>query len=317
MKNIFLLALFFAIFGINKINAQKMKRMIMGSDTFYIMEPSEGDKLYQKGDIKGAVAAYKKQLQKNPQDSLLLAHNFACALTKNGEQEEAFKYLYVDLRHDSTPFVFTDPDLLPLRRNKAWPEFAQLLKAAVKAKYPLITDFPLAVRLWEMSARDQAFYYEIGIAEKKTGMNSPVVLALWEAKAELNERNMHELDSIILVKGWPKNSAVGRLAANAAFLIIHHSTLDLQQKYLPTIKALCEEHEASWLSYALMYDRIQVSQDKPQLYGSQVRYNVATKKSELFPIEDEKNVDKRRTEMGLGPLADYVSQWGIRYVPAQ
>lgn len=318
MRNLFLLAAFFSVFAVSRLHAQKMKMMIMNGDTFYIVEPSAGDKLYEKGDINGAVAAYRKQLKKNPQDSVFLAHNFACALTKNGEQDSAFKYLNMDLRHDTTPFVLTDPDLLPLRRNKSWPDFERRYLNGIKIKYAaVVKDFPLAAKLWEMSARDQAYYYEIEVAEKKLGRNSPVVLALWEAKQELNEGNLAALDSIIRVKGWPKISEVGNMAAGTAFLIIQHSTPELQQKYLPTIKALCEEKEASWQSYALMYDRIQVSQNKPQLYGSQVTYNPATKKNELFPIEDEKNVDKRRAEMGLGPLADYVSQWGIKYVPVK
>jgi hypothetical protein len=317
MRNIFLLAAFFSIFA-TRLNGQKMKMVIMNGDTFYMMEPSAGDKLYYEGDINGSIAAYRKQLKKRPQDSLLLAHNFACVLTKIGEQDSAFKYLYMDFRHDTTPLVLTDADLWPLRRNKAWPEFERKYLNGIKIKYAAyIKDFPLAAALWEMSARDQAFYYEIDIAEKKLGRNSPVVLALWEAKAELNEGNLIMLDSIIRVKGWPKISEVGNMAANTAFLIIQHSTPELQQKYLPTIKALCEQKEASWQSYALMYDRIQTSQGKPQLYGSQVTYNSATKKNELFPIEDEKNVDKRRTEVGLGPLADYVAQWGIKYVPVK
>ncbi len=317
MKKIILLFAFLTVFAAKNLCAQKMKMMIMGTDTFYVMEPLEGDKLYMKGDIKGAVAAYRKQLKKRPQDSLLIAHNFACSLTKSGEQEAAFEYLYMDLRHDSTPFVLTDPDLLPLRRNKAWPEYEQKVLSATKAKFPQISDFPLAAKLWEMNARDQAFYYEIELAEKKMGMNCPVALALWEAKEVLNQKNVRELDSIIRVKGWPKISVVGRLAAGSAFLIIQHSTTALQEKYLPVIKALCEQNEASWQSYALMYDRVQIAANKPQLYGSQVKYNDATKKYELFPIEDEKNVDKRREEMGMGPVADYVLNWNIKYVPVK
>jgi hypothetical protein len=315
MKHFFILTAFFFLFAVNHLHAQKMKMMIMNGDTVYIMEPSAGDKLYQAGDIKGAVAAYRKQLKKSPQDSLFLAHNFACALTKNNEPDSAFKYLYMDLRHDSTPFVLTDPDLLPLRHSKQWPDFEQRTLNAIKAKYPQVKDFPLAAKLWELLARDQAYYYEIDIAEKKLGMNSPVALALWEAKHALNDKNVKELDSIINIKGWPKKTEVGSLAASAAFLIIQHSTFELQQKYLPTIKTLCEQGEASWQSYALMYDRVQIGQGKAQLYGSQVNYNAQTKKYELFPIEDEIDVDKRRAEMGMGKLADYVSQWGIKYVP--
>jgi hypothetical protein len=96
-------------------------------------------------------------------------------------------------------------------------------------------------------------------------------------------------------------------------LIIQHSNLELQEKYLPTIKTLCDQKEADWESYSLMYDRIQIGHDKPQLYGSQLHYNEKTKKNEFFPIEDEKNVDKRRAEIGMMPLEDYAAHFGVKY----
>jgi len=64
-----------------------------------------------------------------------------------------------------------------------------------------------------------------------------------------------------------------------------------------------------------MYDRIQTNENKPQKYGSQVKYNEQTKKYELFSLEDESKVDEWRKEVGLCPLSKYVSQWGIVFTP--
>jgi len=66
-----------------------------------------------------------------------------------------------------------------------------------------------------------------------------------------------------------------------------------------------------------MYDRIQTSDNKPQKYGSQVRLNPNTNKYELYPLLDETKVDQWRKEVGLGPLADYVSHWDIKFEPGQ
>jgi tetratricopeptide (TPR) repeat protein len=318
MKKIFFFPVLLFIFSTQHLSAQKGKMTVVNGDTMYIIPPSEGDKLYEKGDVKGAVAAYEKQLKKSPADSADVAYNYACMLTKSGRQDEAFKYLWIDLRHDTNALALSDPDFIPLWRNDKWPAFYESTIKGIKKKYSkLVKDFPLAEKLWEMQARDQAYYYEIEIAEKKMGMNCPVALALWQAKEDLNNENVRELDSIIKVKGWPKVSEVGHLAAGSAFLIVQHSNLELQQKYLPVIKKLCEEKEADWQSYALMYDRVQVFQDKPQLYGSQLHYDTATKKSVFYPIEDEKNVDKRRAEMGMEPLEQYAAQFGIKYVPVK
>ena len=119
--------------------------------------------------------------------------------------------------------------------------------------------------------------------------------------------------ALVEEKGWPKNTEVGGKAASAAFLIIQHSDAQKQKKYLPMIEQLCKEKEASWQSYALMYDRIQTSDNLPQKYGSQVKYNTTTKKYELLPLLDETKVDEWRKEIGMQPLATYLANWDIKY----
>ncbi|HKC85737.1 MAG TPA: DUF6624 domain-containing protein, partial [Blastocatellia bacterium] len=55
---------------------------------------------------------------------------------------------------------------------------------------------------------------------------------------------------------------------------------------------------------------------KKQIYGTQLRLNQKTQVMELYPIEDEENVDARRAKVGLAPLAQYLKKaFGIDYVP--
>lgn len=55
-----------------------------------------------------------------------------------------------------------------------------------------------------------------------------------------------------------------------------------------------------------MTDRLLVMNDKKkQLYGTQLR--PLDGKLVPEPIEDEANVDKRRKELGMPPLADYLT----------
>ena len=61
--------------------------------------------------------------------------------------------------------------------------------------------------------------------------------------------------------------------------------------------------EGQWV--ALMTDRLLVQKEKKkQLYGTQL----IAKDGKLVPqpIEDEANVDRRRKELGMPPLADYL-----------
>lgn len=36
---------------------------------------------------------------------------------------------------------------------------------------------------------------------------------------------------------------------------------------------------------------------------------------ELYPVEDEFNLNKRRKEMGLGSIEEYLSGFNIQYIP--
>lgn len=286
-----------------------------------------GDSLREAGDMYGAIQAYKKSIapgniytpdDKSPERSMLATntYNLACAFSRTGQLDSALKYLdqYVQLDRDSENMALTDPDLINLRQAKGWPATENRIVAKYCAKSKTkITDPAYARTLWHMRAKDQAYYQEIQEAEKKTGQTSAVVLALWDLKRVINEENQRQLEALIREKGWPKISQVGRGPATAAFLVIQHADLAKQQKYLPTIEALCKMDEAHWQDYALMYDRIQTSTDKPQRYGSQVRFNNDSKKYELFPLEDASKVDTWRKEAGLQPLAEYLAHWKITW----
>lgn len=321
MKKTILFNVFFSLIGIY-LRAQSF--MVLGNrDTIVLVHLNRGDSLLKIGEPRMAIEEYRKQniilqeYQKQYGDlSPMVTYNFACAFSRDNQPDSAFKYLNESMKYDSTATALVNPDFLALRKDKPWDDFENKLISEIMIAHPnQIKDLPLAKKLWDMGACDQYYYYEIEIVQNKIGMNSPVETAIWDSKNKMNLENERELDSIINIKGWPKISQVGSTATGVAFLIIQHSTLEKQEKYLPIIKKLCEQGEANWSDYAYMYDRIQVSENKKQLYGSQLKYNDETKQYELYPIEDEKNVDKRRAEMGLRSLSKYVVMWGIIYVP--
>jgi hypothetical protein len=141
-----------------------------------------------------------------------------------------------------------------------------------------------------------------------------VSLAIWDLKDRLNEENQKELEAWITKKGWPKLSEIGG-GSDFAFFIIQHSDLSLQEKYLPIIKLACENNEAHWSNYAYLYDRVQVSKKKPQRYGTQVKIDPVTNKKELCPLEDAVRINEIRRKVGLGPIENYVKQFGIEFNP--
>ena len=80
------------------------------------------------------------------------------------------------------------------------------------------------------------------------------------------------------------------------------------------MKKAAEDYEVAAWDLALLEDRLLTHQNKPQIYGSQLRGSVDGK-YELFPIEDETNVDIRRARVGLQPIRDYMKYFNIDYIP--
>lgn len=118
--------------------------------------------------------------------------------------------------------------------------------------------------------------------------------------SETDEKNRIELERMIKTCGWPKDLD-GNRAAFSAFLIIQHAPLPYQLKYFAMIKAANSRGEISNEHLAWLIDRVLVRQGKPQRYGTEFEYG----SNKIFPIEDSKNVNKRRKKMGLPPLKEF------------
>ncbi len=264
-----------------------------------------GDSLRNEGNLREAIQHYNKLYCANPGDIHNL-YNYACALSVSGLNDSCFKYLNKYMELDTSTAILVDPDFLTIRKDPRWNDLENKLILMINLKYRNpFKDIEYAKALWKLSALDQAYFNEIGIAGRKIGMNSSVQRALWEFKFMINKENQKELSDLIEKKGWPKISEVGTEAADAAFLVIQHSDLETQKKYIQLLKERCEQKEASWINYAFLYDRIQTTENKPQRYGTQSRWDEKRNVIELFPLEDEKKVNDWRKGVGLEPLEIY------------
>jgi hypothetical protein len=138
---------------------------------------------------------------------------------------------------------------------------------------------------------------------------------LAEKQDRLDKRNIKKLAMIIEKYGWPARSIVGKEGSLAAFLVVQHGDLEYQKKYFPLLKEAVNKGEADRDDAALLEDRILMREGKKQIYGTQLHFNEATKKLELWPIEDEEGVDARRAGVGLEPIAKYLKRFGLEYSP--
>lgn len=270
------------------------------------------DSLLRAGHLAEAIPVYHSILGEEP-DNRDAAYNLACSYALLNMRDSAFHYLNIGLEQDTSVRALNDPDLVLLLEDERWTEVENRQVEKVEAKYGKYPKLELAKELWRMRLKDQAYYYQMDVAEKQLGRRNPLTTALWQLKRDINAQNERRLEEIIAEHGWPKKSEVKGSASQAAFLVIQHADLELQQKYLPLLKAACESDEADWNDYALMYDRVEMREGRPQLYGSQVTYNNETGKYEPYEIKDPEYINKRREEVGLGPIEEYLGYWDIEW----
>ena len=64
---------------------------------------------------------------------------------------------------------------------------------------------------------------------------------------------------------------------------------------------------------AMLEDRVALGKGEKQIYGSQIGHDQKTGEYYVSPLIDPDNVDKRREEVGLGPIQEYISNWGITW----
>jgi hypothetical protein len=123
---------------------------------------------------------------------------------------------------------------------------------------------------------------------------------------DVDRDNTERLKQILDRHGWPGKSLVGADGANAAWLLAQHADHDrpLQRRCLALLREAVKRGEAAGAQLAYLTDRLRVADKRRQVYGTQLV--VVGGRPLPAPIEDEANVDRRRREVGLPPLAEYL-----------
>jgi len=272
---------------------------------------SKADSLRDEGNLALAIEEYASIYEAEPSNTANL-YNYACALSLNRQLDTAFHYLNLATVGDSTVRALNDPDFYYLLKHDKWEDFQDAQIQKVEAKHGVYENLALSKELWTMKIKDQAFYYHIDVADKQLGPRSPVEGAIWELKEEINTRNLNRIIEIIETEGWPKQSIVKGSAASTVFLIIQHSDLETQRKYLPIMTEAANNGEADWGSLALLIDRVNLGEGKQQIYGSQI-FRDDDGSYFVKDLEEPEYVNQRRAEVGLGPIEDYLQHWGIEW----
>lgn len=173
------------------------------------------------------------------------------------------------------------------------------------------TNKALVALLDTIFTEDQTYRRQLKEVEDKFGRSSIEYKNHWEIIRNKDAANLKKVIVILDEYGWPGLDIVGKKGNQAIFLVIQHSDQITQEKYLPLLREAVKSGNAAASHLALLEDRLALRQGKKQIYGSQIGRNKITGKHYILALEDPENVDKRRAEVGLAPIQEYVKQWGI------
>lgn len=171
---------------------------------------------------------------------------------------------------------------------------------------------PLVAILDTIFKNDQDGRNQLPEIEKKYGYNSKEVKEQWKLINKNDSIDLIKIEKILDKYGWLGVDEIGSQGNSTLFLVIQHSDIKVQEKYLPMMRVAVKDNRANSAQLALLEDRVALRQGKLQIYGSQIGQD---KDGHLWvsPLEDPDNVDKRRAKMGLPPIAEYLKQWDLKW----
>lgn len=129
----------------------------------------------------------------------------------------------------------------------------------------------------------------------------------------IDRENLVKVVSLIEKCGMPTLNEVDQQQMSAIWLVFQHADNYHRKKYLPQLKKSAQNGDLRKSHMALMEDRILMMDGKPQIYGSQISEDRENGGWKIYDLQNPETVDKRRAEIGMQPLSEYVKQWDIEF----
>lgn len=269
---------------------------------------------YQAKNYKSAAIAYSMAFKSNDNIANVSdRYNAASCWALANEPDSAFYHLNFIINYqDFSKYdvIKNDVDLRVLHKDKRW---GQLLKAVEKniAKKEALLNKPLMKELDSIIENDQKYRVKVNETIETFGLDSKEFQELRSTIIYYDSINLIKVRHIINNYGWLGEDVIGENGNTALFLVIQHADLKTQKEFLPIMRDAVKNGNAKKQQLALLEDRVALGEGRKQIYGSQIIKSVYNGKDTLAPVEDFKNINKRRLEMDLEPIEEYLKLWGI------
>ena len=283
-------------------------------DTEYNAFVTTADSLYRIQNYRESAIEYSKAFKTFGWKGYLVdRYNAACSWALANEVDSALFQLNIiakKMNYKDYNDIVADPDLTSLHSDKRWNELLKQIKSN-KEKAEVNLDKSLVATLDSIFNDDQNGRQQLKEVESNYGVDSKELKAHWKMISEKDSINLIKVKTILDTRGWLGEDVVGEQGNTTLFLIIQHSDIKTQERYLPMMRQAVKNGKAKGSSLALLEDRVALRQGRMQIYGSQINRDIKTQSYYVSPLEDPDNVDKRRAEVGLQPLAEYLLNWNL------
>ena len=119
-------------------------------------------------------------------------------------------------------------------------------------------------------------------------------------------RNEKIVSDILDTYGWPTREMIGERGNWTICNVIQHADNEIRLKYLPLMRQAVQEDKLEARFLVRAEDRIATERGDLQIYGGQMKYYPETQSFNVWPVYDPVNIDKRRAELGLEPIAIFL-----------
>lgn len=118
--------------------------------------------------------------------------------------------------------------------------------------------------------------------------------------------NIKKIRWILDTYGWPDNDIAGERQHRTICNVLQHSDQITREHYLPMMKQAVLDKKLGAPLFVRAEDRLATDRGELQIYGGQMKYYPETESFNVWPVYDPVNIDKRRVEIGLGPIHEFL-----------
>jgi hypothetical protein len=271
--------------------------------------------LYENKQYSRSASTYTQAFRSNGWKAYQAdRYNAACAWTLAGNKDSAFHQLFKvanAFRYDNYDRLANDSVLISLAGDQRWPQLLNIVKQNIGKEESKLNKNLLTL-MDSVYHDDQAYRFQEISVIKEFGAQSEQGKKIKNTIRQKDSVNEFIVSGILDKYGWLGPEVVGPNGNATIPLVLQHSSLATQQKFLPMMREAVKNGKAEAYDLAILEDKVLLKQGKKQLYGSYILH-LEDKRYIVAPMEEPEGVDKRRAMLGLGTMDEYLRNWGIRW----